>query len=92
MVQKEYSIHYKLGLLLYFFMWDGTQCSKENAGKYDRNYDTCLYLSTQAVVQMQKHNGESTMGARCSRSAYTPLLRRLHTACASSVKQALNLQ
>ncbi len=58
-----------------------TQCSEENAGKYDRNYDTHLYCtSLQFAVSAARDKRcqyESTMGARCSRNASALLTRRL---------------
>ncbi len=69
-----------------------TQCSEENAGKYDRNDDTHLYCtSLQAAgsaARDKRCQYESTMGARCSRSAYATLLRCSHAAHACGVKRA----
>ncbi len=51
-----------------------TQCSEENAGKYDRNDDTHLYCtSLQAAVQLRATNAAS-MKAQWARAAHA-----LHT-------------
>ncbi len=47
-----------------------TQCSEENAGKYDRNDDTHLYCtSLQAAVQLRATNAAS-MKAQWARAAH----------------------
>ncbi len=51
-----------------------TQCSEENAGKYDRNYDTHLYCtSLQAAVQLRATNAASmkTQWARAAHALHT---------------------
>ncbi len=51
-----------------------TQCSEENAGKYDRNDDTHLYCtSLQAAVQLRATNAAS-MKAQLAHAAHA-----LHT-------------
>ncbi len=63
-----------------------TQCSEENAGKYDRNDDTHLYCtSLQAAVQLRATNAAS-MKAQWARAAHT-----LHTQrfCAAHVPLTL---
>ncbi len=67
------------------------QCSEENAGKYDRNDDTRLHCSTSrgSAARDKRCQYEGTMGARCSRSAYTPLIRHSRLRCETGVNQAL---
>ncbi len=70
--------HNQFNLIRFRIKAHGTQCLEENAGKYDRNDDTCLYCSTShgSAARDERCQYESTMGAHCSCSAYAPLLRR----------------
>ncbi len=60
----------------------GTQCSEENAGKYNRNDDTRLYCCTScgSAACDKRCQYEKPMGAHCSCSAHA-----LHTHCFCSV-------
>ncbi len=68
----------------------GTQCSEEKAGKYDRN-EILVCIAVQAAVQLRATNAasESTMGSRCSWSAYAPLLRHSRLRCETAVSQQM---
>ncbi len=66
----------------------GIQCSEENAGNMTE-MTILVCIAVQATVQLHTTNAcryESTMDARCSCSAYTPLLRRSRLRCETGVR------
>ncbi len=76
-------------LAISYIKTHGTQYSEENTQKYDRNDDTRLYCnstSRSSAACDKRCQYESTMGAHCSCSAYTPLLRRSRLRCETGVR------
>ncbi len=78
-------------LAISYIKANGTQCSEENAGKYDINDDTRLYCKSRfscarQMLPVWKHNGHALL-TLCIRTASALLTRRSCLRCETGVMQ-----